>query len=322
MSQKFSTLPTFDKLPQFHEFTGCAWDVWGKGDQLGTVNLLTDEVVKEAAEEIKSGKVVSLNWPIQFPHKPVFGRQSPRHEVISKYEPNKTINDDIIHINTQSGSQWDGLRHCGICAHDVMYQNTPADSFPRGHIVHDDATNIDPETIKLGIHNWAQHGICGRGVLLDLVRFFTAGGTRPLPYDPFTTHAITLADLRACAAAQGVSFRRGDILILRVGFIQKWYAVPQAERDGLQGKPETFAGIEQSEEMKAFLWDTHFAAVASDQPALERWPDPDGMPRMHQTLLGLWGMPIGEMFDLEKLAEVAAQTNRYTFFFSSWPLNM
>ena len=29
------------------------------------------------------------------------------------------------------------------------------------------------------------------------------------------------------------------------------------------------AGIEQTEDMKRFLWDNHFAAIASDQPALE-----------------------------------------------------
>ena len=46
-------LPTFDELPKFKDFTGCAWEVWGKDDQLGTVNLLTDEVVKEASKEIK-----------------------------------------------------------------------------------------------------------------------------------------------------------------------------------------------------------------------------------------------------------------------------
>ena len=38
--------------------------------------------------------------------------------------------------------------------------------------------------------------------------------------------------------------------------------------------------------MKRFLWDTHFAAVASDQPSLERWPTPEGVPHLHQTLLG------------------------------------
>ena len=29
------------------------------------------------------------------------------------------------------------------------------------------------------------------------------------------------------------------------------------------------AGIEQTEDMKRFLWDNHFAAIASDMPALE-----------------------------------------------------
>ena len=46
-------LPTFDELPKFHEYTGCAWDVWGKDDELGTINLLTEKVVAEAAKEIK-----------------------------------------------------------------------------------------------------------------------------------------------------------------------------------------------------------------------------------------------------------------------------
>ena len=36
----------------------------------------------------------------------------------------------------------------------------------------------------------------------------------------------------------------------------------------------------------------------------------------------LWGMPIGEFFDLEALAKHCAETGRYTFFFSSWPLNV
>jgi hypothetical protein len=44
-------LPTFDELPAYKNFPGCAWTVWGPDDQLGTVNLLTENVVKKAAEE-------------------------------------------------------------------------------------------------------------------------------------------------------------------------------------------------------------------------------------------------------------------------------
>lgn len=53
-------LPSFDELPSFHEYTGCAWKVWGEGDELGTVNLLTEKVVAEAAKEIKSVCTVSF----------------------------------------------------------------------------------------------------------------------------------------------------------------------------------------------------------------------------------------------------------------------
>lgn len=312
-------LPTFDELPWFKNFPGCAWGVWGPEDQLGTVNLLTEEMVQRAAaEEIKLGKSVSLNWPINFPEKPVFKRKSPEIKMIIKTQ-NGMPRDDEIHINSQSGSQWDGLRHFGIIEHGVFYNNTDAKSLPEGILSIPNPNDIDPNHTKIGIQHWATHGICGRGVLLDLVGYYTKnGGT--LPYDPWTSHAISVPDLEAVAKHQNVQFRRGDILLIRVGFIQKYHAVCDEDRTALQGRPETFAGIEQSEDMKRFLWNNHFAAVASDQPALERWPASGEL--LHQTILGLWGMPLGELFDLEKLSQTCAETGRYTFFFSSWPLHI
>ena len=87
--------------------------------------------------------------------------------------------------------------------------------------------------------DWAQHGISGRGVLLDLVRFYTEDGKKPLPYDPWNTHAIPAKDLEACAKHQGVTFKTGDILILRVGMTQKWLKATRAERESLAAKEET-----------------------------------------------------------------------------------
>ncbi|KAF5348359.1 hypothetical protein D9758_010908 [Tetrapyrgos nigripes] len=321
VAKDWKNLPTFDDLPDFKGLKGCAWEVWGQDDELGTVNMLTDEVVKRAAvEEFVTGKCVSLNWPLNFPSSPLFGRKAPEVNMMNKYD-RAAVRDDEIHINTQSGSQWDGLRHFGIQEHSVFYNNVHKDTLAVGVVPMSDPSNIDPLITKIGIQNWASHGICGRGVLLDLVKFFTEGSNdKKLPYNPWTTHGFTVADLEACAQKQGVKFRQGDILLVRAGFIQKYHTTSQEERDELIGKPETFAGIEQSEDMKRFLWNNHFAAIASDQPALERWPPPEGVLHMHQTILGLWGMPIGEMFDLEKLSEVCAETGRYTFFFSSWPL--
>ncbi|CDO71941.1 hypothetical protein BN946_scf184940.g88 [Trametes cinnabarina] len=313
-------LPTFDELPPFRDFTGCAWEVWGKDDQLGTVNLLTEDVVKEASKEIKTGKATGLNWPINFPAKPAFHRQPPSHKVIFMKEFG-AVQDDILHINTQSGTQWDGLKHFGLCHHGLFYQGTPASFFKSGDIQITSPTDVDPDLIKYGIHNWAQHGICGRGVLIDLVKYYeeTLG---KLPYDPVTAHGIPLADILACAKKQGVTFRKADILILRAGFMKRYNSATEEERNAIGEREDAFAGIEQTEDVKRFLWDNHFAAVASDQPALERWPPPEGVTHLHSTLLGMWGMPIGEFFDLEALSKHCAETGRYTFFFSSWPLNV
>lgn len=101
------------------------------------------------------------------------------------------------------------------------------------------STHIFSALFTLTHTDWAQHGICGRGVLLDLVEFYTESGEKPLPYDPWTTHPIPVSDLEACARKQGVTFKQGDILLLRVGFTQKFYAASEVERDSLGGKPET-----------------------------------------------------------------------------------
>ncbi|KAI0312333.1 hypothetical protein OF83DRAFT_1067370 [Amylostereum chailletii] len=315
-------LPTFDELPHYKNFPGCAWEVWGKDDQLGTVNLLTDAVVKRAAsEEIRTGRAVSLNWPLNFPDQPLFGRRAPHIESFFSHPGLGHARDEEIHMNSQSSTQWDGVKHFPLLEHGVIYGGISAEGLPAGHFPMPDPLKVDPELIKMGIHNWASHGICGRGVFLDLVRFFTKGG-KPLPYDPWSTHPISVADLEACAREEGVTFRRGDILILRVGFIQKYMTSTAKEKDDLVGRPPMLAGIEQSDAMKRFLWNNHFAAIASDQPALESWPPAEGVKYMHEVCTLLWGMPLGEFFDVETLSSVCAENGRYTFFFSSWPLNI
>lgn len=72
-------IPSFDELPNYKNFTGCAWGVWGEDDQLGTVGMLTPEVVQRAAKEeirfvavlreiaqtnsrCRTGHSISLNW--------------------------------------------------------------------------------------------------------------------------------------------------------------------------------------------------------------------------------------------------------------------
>ena len=84
-----------------------AWDAFGRGDELGTVNLLTPDVIAAAASEIKDGTVVTLksvqriavmigrkltnstaviefSLPLQLPTHPSFHRMAVKHEVSRK----------------------------------------------------------------------------------------------------------------------------------------------------------------------------------------------------------------------------------------------
>ncbi|HEY7419143.1 MAG TPA: hypothetical protein VH593_28430, partial [Ktedonobacteraceae bacterium] len=79
--------------------------------------------------------------------------------------------------------------------------------------------------------------------------------------------------------------------------------------------------LAQGEATLRFLWDQHFAAVAGDAIAFEAYPAHPQHGFMHETLLALWGMPIGELFDLEALAEDCAADGRYAGLFTSAPLN-
>ena len=90
---------------------GNAWGRFGPDDQLGTLNLLTPEVVASAAKEICTGIRISLDWPLNMPSYPSFNRDPFEQRLVSR-KPHR-INDDVLTFNTQCSSQWDGFRHYG-----------------------------------------------------------------------------------------------------------------------------------------------------------------------------------------------------------------
>ena len=58
--------PSFSDLPvDKNGPAGNAWGLWGRDDQLGTLNHLTDDVVAKAAkEEIRTGQRTSLKYVV------------------------------------------------------------------------------------------------------------------------------------------------------------------------------------------------------------------------------------------------------------------
>jgi kynurenine formamidase len=157
----------------------------------------------------------------------------------------------------------------------------------------------------------------GRGVLLDYVAY---AARHNIEYSPMSKHGISLAALKDMAKEGNITFRAGDILLVRTGWT-KWYDEhTQEERVKYVTNGSAWVGVQGSEETLEWLWDNHFAAVAGDAIGFEVWP-PQEPWKMHDFLLAGWGCPIGEMWDLEALAAECEKEQRWTFFLTSAPLN-
>ena len=110
--------PPFTSLPlDPYGPRGNAWGLFGTNDELGMLNLLTPDVVAAAARDIKSGVRISLDWLLDKPLYPTYGRAPFQHKISRRGESGRPVNDDIVSFNTQSSSQWDGFRHYGCRKH-------------------------------------------------------------------------------------------------------------------------------------------------------------------------------------------------------------
>lgn len=126
------------------------------------------------------------------------------------------------------------------------------------------------------------------------------------------------------AEDQNITFRQGDILLIRSGWTEEYLKLSDDEKLKLSRRDKReFVGVEASEEMIKWHWDIGFSAVAGDTNAYEVWPPtkPWGV-ACHEVFLSGWGMPIGEVWDLEKLAVKCKELSRWSFFMTSMPLNL
>lgn len=312
-------LPDYDDLPR-EAGLPASWSVWGDGDArfFGCLNLLTPERTARAAGLVREGRVFPLNWSMGLPDPPLFGRAPFRHEVTGG--ASSTSHDDVLHgWNTQSSSQWDGFRHI---------RNHGTDG--TGHY----GGVVDDEH---GMHHWARRGIAGRAVLADIGRWRAATG-RPVRCDE--ADPIEPTEIHECLEHQGTVLETGDVLLVRFGWIEWYEAQSDATRRAIaEVSALRTPGFRSGEQLARTLWNLHIAAIGCDNPAVEVWPPgasstPEheaavraDRSRLHEIfthtiLLPLLGLPLGEMWNLDPLADHCATTGRYECFFTSAPLNL
>jgi kynurenine formamidase len=292
----------FDDLPMIPELgLRHAWDVFGRDDDLGTLNLLTEERVREAAALATSGETIALSLPVTEPDPPFWGREPVVHTIFQA--DRNTMDDRLDGLYLQGSTQWDGLRHVR-CREFGFFGGVTDDPVPGSG--------------RLGIDHVARRGIVGRGVLLDVARFAEASGT---PLSALAGTPVEPRVLAGCAEGQGVEIRHGDILCVRLGWTTAYRALTREERVAYSAAP-AFAGLSAGEETARFLWDAHVAAVACDNPAVEVAPGDPRVGSLHRRLIPLLGLTLGELFDLDHLAERCAADGRYAFLFVASPLNV
>lgn len=311
-------MPTYDELAG-HRPPYSSWDVFGRDDELGTINLLTPDRVAAAAQLVRTGDRINLDHPINaFEPYPTGTRPATEHRVFANNEFHR--DDWLDSFYLQSTSQVDALRHIGH----------PQHGFYNGM----SAQENTQDSTRLGIHRWAESGIAGRGVLLDVARYFEVERRE---YDVESTVVIDADMLDAIATHQGVDWWGGDLLLLHTGWAANYVGKTVEERVEFNARNRS-PGLAQREATVRWLWDHEIALIASDTPAVEADPviesdfrvpgekkpdrgvDHSGM--LHRPLIALLGMALGELWKLDELADRCAETGRYEFFVTCKPLNI
>ncbi|MDR7187740.1 kynurenine formamidase [Microbacterium sp. BE35] len=287
------------------------WGRWGEDDVLGTLNLIDAAKRVEAAALVQDGEVISLAqaFDTNGPQKGWRRRTNPVHTMTdtgtdaergSQGFPHGIGGaDDVIAMPLQCSTQWDGLGH--IFDHGNAWNGRRA-----GDVVTSDGDLVT------GIEH-AASVIVSRGVLLDVGRHLA-----PDTGELADGYAITVADLETTIAAQGASSRvgRGDIVLVRTG----QYA--RTRRDGwgdYAGGPAPGLSLTTA----GWLHRTEIAAIATDTWGFEVRPNEFDAPAfqpLHQVVIPNMGLTIGEMWNLDALADACAARGRWDFLLSAAPL--
>lgn len=171
------------------------------------------------------------------------------------------FDDCYNNFNTQSSSQWDGLRHVSHLGAGKFYNGVDPQQ-----ITSDTAESND----RLGIHHLARRGIAGRAVLLDYGRWALKNNPE---FDPFKRIEITVQELEQVAEAQGVTFEPADILLVRTGWMAQYERYGEEVKNHIDDMENpSCAGVKACEETFRWIWDHHFAAVGSDNFPFEAFP--------------------------------------------------
>lgn len=286
------------------------WGRWGTDDEIGTLNFITPEVIRHAASLVTVGRVISMTMPYDATGPQLGGaRSNPKIMMVAtgadylsgaqdqlpgEWGPGRGMGyaDDWLITPNQAGTQWDSLAH--VFWDGKMYNDRSAGEVTSLGAQHN---GIEKYTGK----------VVTRGVLVDVARHLGVGHLEP-------GQAITAEQLESALDSQGIDIRSGDALIVRTGFLGS-----RRNDWGDFGAGGDSPGL--SLHTLPWIHEREISAVVTDTWGVEVRPNEiDYFQPFHIVGLTHMGLALGEIFDLDALADDCAADGRYEFFFNASPI--
>jgi len=324
------------------------WGDYGPDDQLGRMNELTPEKVKQGIAEVKEGKTFCLSMPLDYPGgailnprrhppqiRPSLRNDRPNFMYRAEWDsPGMTdvINDDMVLLHLQYSTQWDTLAHVGALF-DADGSGTAKPTFYNGYRGGVDI--VGPSEVKdagaipgtfveakgtssanaLGVENMAEKCLQGRAVMIDLFAHY--GRKR---------HAVGYDDLMRIMAADGIKVEPGDFVCLRTGFDD--LILEMKKKPDAHTLETSCTGLDGSDErLQRWVTESKLVALISDNYAVEIHnaplkPGQCAMLPLHQHCLFKTGVNLGEIWRLSELADWLRKNNRSRFLMTAPPLRL
>jgi kynurenine formamidase len=281
------------------------WGRWGPDDQIGTMNYVTPEKVREAAGLVRSGRRVSLAVPIN----KVSGPDNPQQALLLVVQGHDVPIDGS---KVRFGFDWLGMAAHGDChTHvdalcHVSYDGLTYNGRPAGEVLR---SNGATEQDMAAYHE----GIVGRGVLLDIPKLRGVKWLEP-------GEAVRAEELERCVDAQGVEVGEGDFLVFRTGHHRRrlelgpWDNGPPPGGEGKAGLHVDAIPWMHERRIAAFLPD-------GDGETMPSVVDGITSP-IHPLQVVAMGMLVSDSLQFEDLVVACEEEGRYEFMVVGLPLRL
>ena len=322
---------------------GSTWGDFGPDDQLGRLNLVTADKVRQGVAEVREGLTFCLSLPLDYPGGSVLNprRRPPKlAPTMRSGKPNMTyplsrddprfvdvVCDDVVEMTLQYSTQWDSLAHVGQ-QFDVDGDGKPEMVFYNGFSAGEDivgpldyrdgkevATDGHVGARRLGAENMAAACMQGRAVMIDLTAHY--GHTRK---------AVGYDDLMSILAKDEVAVEQGDFVCLRTGFDRVLLEMKRAPDESIHNLCAALDG--RDERLQQWVTDTGLVALISDNYAVEAFPASPcvghscaALP-LHAHCLFRLGVYLGELWLLSDLADWLRARGRSRFLLTAPPLRL